>query len=98
MYDSVMRIESSGLQLEERRLAVEVLSYRDRLHAAGIDCKWVDSDQQLADALSKAFHYESFLTIFQRKEIAISFDPSFMSAKKKRALRRKPKFLEPNFI
>ena len=50
MYDSVMRIESSGLQLEERRLAVEILSYRDRLHSAGIDCKWVDSDQQMADA------------------------------------------------
>ena len=93
MYDSVMRIETSGLQLEERRLAVEVLSYRDRLSAAGIDCRWVDSDQQLADALSKAFHYESFLKVFQRQEISLFFDPSFVSAKKKRALRRKPRFL-----
>lgn len=94
MYDSVMKVESSGLQLEERRLAVEVLSYRDRLQAAGIDCRWVDSDQQLADTLSKAFSFESFLNIFQRKAISLFFDPSFVSAKKKRALRRKPRFLE----
>lgn len=94
MYDSVMKIESSGLQLEERRLAVEVLSYRDRLQAAGIDCRWVDSDQQLADTLSKAFSYDTFLNIFQRKQISLLFDPSFVSAKKKRALRRKPRFLE----
>ena len=92
MYDSVMKIESSGLQLEERRLAVEILSYRERLSAAGIDCKWVDSDQQMADALSKAFHYEAFLKVCQRKEMSLFFDPTFLSAKKKRAIRRKPKF------
>jgi len=94
MYDSVMKIESSGLQLEEKRLAVEVLSYRDRLGAAGVDCRWVDSDQQLADTLSKAFCYDAFLNLFQRRQISIFFDPSFLSAKKKRALRRKPRFLE----
>ena len=94
MYDSVMKIESSGLQLEERRLAVEVLSYRDRLQAAGIECKWVDSDQQMADTLSKAFHFESFLNMFQKKLVSLHFDPNFTSAKKKRALRRKPRFLE----
>ena len=68
MYDSVMRIETSGLQLEERRLAVEVLSYRDRPSAAGIDCRRVDSDQQLADVLSKAFHCESFQKGFRNRK------------------------------
>ena len=94
MYDSVMRIESSGLQLEERRLAVEILSYRERLHAAGIDCKWVDSGQQLADAFSKAFHFEEFLKVFQRREVSLYFDPTFMSAKRKRALRGNPRFFQ----
>ena len=44
-----------GLQLEERRLAVEILSYREGLHAAGIECRWIESDYQSADAWSKAF-------------------------------------------
>ena len=92
MYDSIVRVESSGLQLEERRLAAEILSYRERLKQAGITCKWVDSDQQLADALSKAFHYEGFLKICQRQEISLWFDDSFTSAKKKRAMRRNPHF------
>lgn len=92
MYDSIVRIESSGLQLEEKRLAAEILSYRERLQHAGISCRWVDSDQQLADALSKAFHYEGFLKICQRKEISLWFDDTFTSAKKKRAMRRNPHF------
>ena len=78
MYDSVLRIETSGLQVEERRLAVEVLSYRDRPSAAGIDCRRVDSDQQLADALSKAFHCESFLKVFQKQEISFLVFRSFL--------------------
>jgi hypothetical protein len=73
---------------------VEILSYRERLHAAGIDCKWVDSDQQLADAFSKAFHFEEFLKVFQRREVSLYFDPTFMSAKRKRALRGKPRFFQ----
>lgn len=69
MYDSIVRVEGSGLQLEERRLAAEILSYRERERPkqAGISCRWVDSDQQLADALSKSFH----LTICQRNHFVV---------------------------
>ena len=87
VYDSVVRIETSGLQLEEKRLALEVLSIRERVLAAGVSCRWVDSDQQLADGLSKPFVMDSLLTSLQKGKLCLEFD-QFVSAKRKRAWRR----------
>ena len=89
MFDSVVRVETSGLQLEEKRLALEVLSIRERVKATGIQFRWVDSDQQLADGLSKPFSYTSLVTACQRATISIQFDSQFISAKKKRAHARR---------
>ena len=85
LYNSANRIETSGLQLEERRLALEVLSIRERIKAAGMQLKWADSDQQLADNLSKPFSYNSLLAAMERGSLCIQFDGQFTSAKKKRA-------------
>ena len=87
LFDSVVRIESSGLQLEEKRLAIEVLSIRERVSAAGVLYKWVDSDQQLGDPLSKPFVYDSMLVILQKGKLCLEFDEGFTSAKRKRAWR-----------
>ena len=89
MFDSVVRVETSGLQLEEKRLALEVLSIRERVRMIGAQFRWVDSDQQLADGLSKPFSYSSLAMAFQRDQISIQFDSKFTSAKKKRAHARK---------
>lgn len=86
-YDSVVRVVSSGLQLEEKRLAIEIISFKERRAATGTECRWVDSDQQLADSLSKAFEFDAILHAFQKRKIALLFDPMFMSARKKRAQR-----------
>ena len=88
VYDSVIRIESSGLQLEERRLALEVLSIRERVKLAGVDCRWVDGGQQLADGLSKPFTIDSLITSLNRGTLSIVFDDKFVSAKRKKALQR----------
>ena len=88
LYDSVNRIETSGLQLEERRLALEVLSIRERSKAIGAQLRWVDSDQQLADNLSKPFTFTSLMNALQRGMICLQFDTQFMSSKKKRAWKR----------
>ena len=87
VYDSVIRIESSGLQLEERRLALEVLSIRERVKRAGVDCRWVDGGQQLADGLSKPFTIDSLITSLNRGTLSIVFDDKFVSAKRKKALQ-----------
>ena len=75
LFDALSRIETSGLQLEERRTAIEVLSIRERTQQTGIRVKWCDSDQQLADGLSKPFHYEQLVEMFSLGVISIVFDP-----------------------
>ena len=89
LYDALEKIESSGLHLEEKRTAVEVLSIRERTKAAGISIRWCDSDQQLADGLSKNNQYEQLISIFAKRVFSLVFDPQFTSAKKKRAASRK---------
>ena len=43
LYDALAKIESSGLHLEEKRIAIEVLSIRERTKAAGMMLRWVAS-------------------------------------------------------
>ena len=88
LFDAMSRIETSGLHLEEKRTAIDVLSVRERSVQAGFAVKWVDSDQQLADNLSKPNNYEHLRSIFRKGLISIVFDPLFISAKKKRMLSR----------
>ena len=95
LYDSVVRIESSGLQLEEKRLALEILSLRERVSATGMQYKWVDADQQLGDPLSKPFVYDNMLIALQKGRLALQFDEGFMSAKRKRAGRKQGHVQKP---
>lgn len=88
LYDAMSRIQTSGLQLEEKRTAIEVLSIRERTLGAGIAVKWVDSDQQLADGLSKSLQFDHLIEILQKGILSIVFDSEFVSAKKKRAQQR----------
>ena len=75
LYDALSRIETSGLQLEEKRTAIDVLSIRERTRQTGILVKWVDSDQQLGDGLSKPNHFDSLLEILWYGSLSIVFDP-----------------------
>lgn len=88
LYDALSRIQTSGLQLEEKRTAIEVLTIRERTVETGIQIRWVDSDQQLADGLSKGHQVEHLLDLLVKGVLSIQFDPLFTSAKKKRAMRR----------
>ena len=88
MYDAVTRILSSGLQLEEKRLCLEVLSIRERCENTQSVLRWVDSDQQVADDLTKLFSVDRLLLLLRRKCFSIVFDSTFTSAKKKRQEKR----------
>ena len=50
-FDSAVRVETSGLQREEHRLALEV-SIKKKNQAIGVQFRLVDANQQLADGLS----------------------------------------------
>ena len=53
LYDALARSESQGLGLQEKRTAIEVAATRQQMEATGLQCKWVNSDRQLADSLTK---------------------------------------------
>ena len=40
LFDAMSRIETSGFQLEECRVAIEILSIRERTQQTGIVVKW----------------------------------------------------------
>ena len=85
LYDAVERSQSTGLNLAERRTSIEVLSCRERLHATKMELKWVNSDRQLADGLTKASAAWK-LTRFQHKPLwKLVYDPTFTAAKKMKA-------------
>lgn len=90
MYDSVNRTVSSGLQLgEEKRLSLEVLTIRERAEATNAPLRWLDSDQQLADDLTKSFCVDKLLHTMRSGQLAITWDPDYVSAKRKRQARWK---------
>ena len=85
-YDGLKRIESSGLHLEEKRTAIELMGMKERVRGAAIDPHWVDSDQELADGFTKAFSSEQLVKALTMGRRSIHFDPESMSAKRKRQM------------
>lgn len=84
LYDALAKVETSGLQLTEKRSAIEATGCKVRLHQTNCAVRWVNSDSQLADGLTKPDACDN-LRKFQRQGYwKIVFDPEFVSAKKKR--------------
>ena len=53
-YNGVVRSQSAGLGLEERRTAIEALALRNALDEGQTTVRWVHSHAQIADGLTKA--------------------------------------------
>ena len=47
VFDALARVETSGLQMEEKRTAVKLLGMKERLQQANVVVKWVAGDQSL---------------------------------------------------
>ena len=54
LFDALEKNESLGLGLSEKRASIEVTATKQQMQATGILTKWVNSDRQLADVLTKA--------------------------------------------
>ena len=52
----------SGLRMEEKRSAIELLRVKERLPQARVVIRWVDGDRELADCLTKPWLHEQLLT------------------------------------
>ena len=93
LYDSIERQESSGLGLQEKRTAVEVTAIRQTMSQTNLKTKWVNSDRQLADVLTKpGVSPDTILGLLRRGRWKIVFDPEFVSAKRCKAAKRERHF------
>ena len=81
LYDAARSV-SAGLRLSERRTAIEVSIVRERLAALLGEWRWVNSDQQLADGLTKTAARDNMTIVLARGVHQLRFDPSFTAAKK----------------
>ena len=85
LYDAVNNSETSALGLKDKRAAVECLAIREALQTSGVVLRWVHSQAQLADALTKIAvgplrllnHFLSQCTW------KLVHDPNFESARKR---------------
>ena len=57
-FDGLAKVETSGLHMEEKRTAIELLGIKERLSQANVSVRWVDGDQELADCLTKPWVYD----------------------------------------
>ena len=88
VYDGLEKIRTSGLQMEERRTAIELLGIKERLRQANVRCRWVSGDQELADGLTKPWQGDQLIKALEKARWRIVFDPEFMSAKRKKQLNQ----------
>lgn len=75
---------TSGLGLKEKYSALEIMSVMQRLQLCGTQTRWVHSDAQLADALTKRLTTSSLKRVLSLNTWTLVDDPNFTSAKRLR--------------
>ena len=96
LYDATHSV-SSGLGISEKRTAIEVRMMVDRVAFIGASWRWVNSDQQLADGMTKASMRLKLAEYLRKGYHSLEYDPDFVSAKKSRSAKRFEK-TEENMI
>ena len=83
LYDSVKSSESSALGMSDKRAAIEALALKRALAATNTWIRWVHSEAQLADVLTKATGpgRELFLRFMRSGRWRLVYDPTFTSAR-----------------
>ncbi|CAK0911327.1 unnamed protein product, partial [Prorocentrum cordatum] len=87
-YDGVVKSESAGLGLDERRTAIEALALRRALEEGEAIVRWVHCHAQLADGMTKASQqaFNVLHAFLKSQRWKIVHDERFLSARKRSAL------------
>lgn len=75
-------VNTSGLGLKEKYCVLDMLSLFQRLKNGKTETRWVHSEAQLADSLTKHVPAGSLLRALQNGTWVLTHDPSFTSSKK----------------
>ncbi|CAK0816650.1 unnamed protein product [Prorocentrum cordatum] len=95
LYDA-SRSATAGLGITEKRTAIEVKIVNEQMEEIGAVWKWVNTQQQMADGLTKLSARQQMADVLRRGVHALRYDPNFVAGKKltKRAMEQREKELD----
>ena len=89
LYDALEKNESITLGLAEKRTSIEVQATKQQLRSTLITTKWVNSDRQIADVLTKVnTNPHDLIALMKTGHWKIVWDKNFVSAKNIRKQNR----------
>ena len=82
LFDSYHR-ESLISSVTDRRISLEIRVVKEQMESLGGSLRWVSSERQLADGLTKDSARQLFADRLRHAKVKFLFDPSYVAAKKK---------------
>ena len=82
LFDSYHR-ESLISSVTDRRISLEIRVAKEQMESLGGSLRWVSSERQLADGLTKDSARQLFADRLRHAKVKFLFDPSYVAAKKK---------------
>ena len=82
LYDSYHR-ESLISSVTDRRISLEIRVVKEQLQSLGGNLRWVSSERQLADGLTKESTRQSLGDRLRHAKVKFLWDPDYVAAKKK---------------
>ena len=82
-YDACVKSESSGLGLVDRHMALECISLRGKLQNTDIQLRWVHSEANPADAMTKETYIAQvpLMSMIKQSRWRLVYDPGFISSR-----------------
>ena len=77
-----------GMKLAEKRTAIEIKIAIQRLEACAGMMRWCNSEQQLADGVTKAAARQKFAMELKRRVHCLRYDPEHVAAKKVKSAKK----------
>ena len=93
LYDSYHR-ESLVSSVTDRRSSLEIRVVKEQIQSLNGSLRWVSSDRQLADGLTKASMRQALADKIRHGKVKFLYDPQYVAAKKKSLAERKKELEE----
>ena len=96
LYDSYHR-EGFGTSVIDKRVSLEVRVVKERLQALGGQLRWMSSERQMADGLTKESARNLLAQRLRYGQLKLVWDPDYKAAKKKTKAELKTSLQESTF-
>ena len=89
LYDLLIKDEIQAALGSDKRTAVETLVAQDKLRVCKAQIKWVSSEKQYADGMTKSDAAQLLADRLRSHQMRLKSDTNFQAAKKKSAIQRR---------